>query len=59
MPDNLTKKIPQDASRINIHQEYEMNYWADKFGCTKEKIKKAVKEVGDSVEEVKKYLQSH
>lgn len=59
MPDDLTKKIPQDASRINIHQEHEMNYWADKFGCKKEKLKEVVKKVGDSAEEVEKYLRSH
>lgn len=59
MPDDLTKKIPQDASRINIHQEHEMNYWADKFDCKKEKLREVVKKVGDSAAEVEKYLQSH
>lgn len=32
MGDDVTKKQPQDASRINIHEAYEVNYWTDKFG---------------------------
>ncbi|MBC8061305.1 MAG: DUF3606 domain-containing protein [Clostridiaceae bacterium] len=32
---NLTKKRPQDASKINIHAPYEVDYWTDAFGVTK------------------------
>ncbi|WP_088189030.1 DUF3606 domain-containing protein [Desulfosporosinus sp. FKA] len=56
MPDDKTKKRPQDSSRINIHEPYEVNYWCDTFGCTEVQLKAAVKAVGDSAAEVKKYL---
>lgn len=56
MPDDKTKKRPQDSSRINIHEPYEVNYWCDALGCTEVKLKAAVKAVGDSAAAVKKYL---
>lgn len=56
MPDNLKKKRPQDIKRININEEWEVKYWCEELGCTKEELKKAVEKVGDSVEKVKKEL---
>ena len=56
MPDDKTKKRPQDSSRINIHETYEVNYWCDVFGCIEAQLKAAVKAVGDSAAAVKKYL---
>ncbi len=56
MPDDKTKKRPQDASKINIHEPYEVNYWCDHLGCTEAQLKAAVAAVGVSVEAVKKYL---
>ena len=32
MPDDKTKRRPQDASRINMHEEYEVRWWCDEFG---------------------------
>lgn len=56
MSDDLTKKRPQDATKINIHEPYEMNYWSSEFKVTKEKIKEAVGKVGVMVAAVKKEL---
>jgi hypothetical protein len=56
MPDNLEKRRPLDASRINIHQEYEVNWWCDHFGITKSILVNAVNAVGTSAEKVKNYL---
>ena len=56
MPDNKNITQPLDARRININEPYEVTYWCNKFGCTEQKLKEAVKKVGDSVEAVKKYL---
>lgn len=56
MPDNLTKRRPQDSSRVNVHEEYEVNWWCDEFGCTKTQLIAAVNAVGVSVSKVREYL---
>ena len=56
MPDDLTKRRPLDASRINVHQEYELNWWCEYFNVSKARLIAAVNVVGTSAEAVKKYL---
>jgi hypothetical protein len=56
MSDDLTKKRPLDATRINIHQEYEVNWWCDHFKVTKAQLVAAVKAVGTSAAVVQKHL---
>lgn len=34
MADDKTKKGPTDASKVNVHEDYEVQYWCKKFGCT-------------------------
>ncbi|MCS3805052.1 hypothetical protein HNO92_002211 [Chromobacterium alkanivorans] len=56
MPDNLKITRPLDASRINIHEQYEVNYWCKEFGVSKETLIAAVKAVGTSAAQVRTYL---
>lgn len=56
MPDNLNIKQPQDPKKINIHEQWELNYWTKKFGVSETKLKEAVKAVGVQVSDVEKYL---
>jgi hypothetical protein len=56
MSDDLSKRGPQDASKVNIHEAWEMNWWCAKFNCTKEQLIAAVKAVGVSSEAVRKHL---
>lgn len=56
MSDNLQKKRPQDASKVNVHEAWEVAYWCKEFGVTESKLKEAVKAVGVSAAAVKKYL---
>lgn len=56
MSDNLNKTRPWDASRINIHQDYEVNWWCDQFKVTKSQLIAAVNKVGTSASAVKEYL---
>lgn len=56
MPDDLTKRRPQDASKINIHEPYEINWWCGEFKCTKAQLEAAVKAVGVSAKAVKAHL---
>ena len=56
MPDDKTKRRPQDSSRINIHESYEVNWWCDAFGCTEAQLRAAVSAVGTSAARVREYL---
>src|SRR6476659_3740275 len=38
MPDDLTDKGPQDRSRISLLEPHEVQYWADKFNVSKERL---------------------
>ena len=37
-----------DNVLINTNEDYEVQYWADKFGCTKDQLKACAKETGSS-----------
>jgi hypothetical protein len=56
MPDDLSKRPPQDASRINIHEPYEVRWWTHELGCTERQLKEAVSEVGTSAQAIRNYL---
>jgi hypothetical protein len=58
MPDSKDKSGGQDRQRINLQQDYEVRDWAKKFGTTPEKLKEAVKQVGDRAEAVERHLKS-
>lgn len=57
--DNKTKTAPQDAKRINVHEDYEVRYWTQRFGCTAERLKAAVAKVGVMVDDVGAELKRH
>jgi hypothetical protein len=56
MADDKTKIKPQDSSRINLGEAYEVQYWTKTLGCTEQELRDAVAEVGVSVEMVKEFL---
>lgn len=56
MSDDLSKKRPQDATKVNVHESWELEYWSKKFGVTKEQLKNAVNAVGVSASAVQKHL---
>lgn len=57
MSDDKTNRGQQDRSRINLNEEYEVRYWTQKFGVSKERLATAVKEVGSAASAVERYLQ--
>ncbi len=59
MSDDLTKKRPQDATKINLGQQWEIDYWTRTLNTTVSKLKLAVQKVGTSVSDVKEYLRTH
>ena len=54
--DNKDKIGAPDRDLINTSENYEVEYWAKKFGVTAEQLKTAVKAAGNSAEAVKKHL---
>ena len=46
----------QDRRRINMGEEYEVEYWAKTFGVTKERLAEVVDKVGDSLQAVQREL---
>jgi len=56
MPDDLTKKRPLDASRINIYEQYEVNWWCAELGVSRAHLIAAVQAVGTSAAAVRKHL---
>lgn len=54
--DNPTLTRPQDAQRVNVHQQHELRYWTEKFGVSAETLREAVEQVGPMVEDVADYL---
>jgi hypothetical protein len=56
MPDDPTKKGPQDRSCISVNEKYELEYWSKRFGVSEDALRSAVKQVGNSVEAVERHL---
>lgn len=54
--DNKTKTGSPDRDRINVNEDYELQYWCEKFGVTRDELKKAVEKAGTSVKAVQAYL---
>ena len=49
---NATNRGEPDRSRINLNEDYEVSYWSERFGITKEQLMKAVEKVGNSSEDI-------
>jgi len=56
MSDDLHKRRPQDASKINVHEDWEVRYWCKALGCSEAELKAAVKAVGVSTSAVRRYF---
>jgi len=59
MSDDKTKRGGEDRKRINIHEDYEVRDWSEKFGVTHQQLLEAVQAVGDKVEDVERHLKRH
>ena len=58
MPDDKSKKFPQDSRRINIHERYELEYWSKRFRVTPQEVRNAVAAVGTSAAAVERRLKA-
>ena len=58
MSDDTSKKGMQDRTRINTSEDYELRYWSEKFGVSRDQLKAVVNKVGNSVAAVEKELKA-
>lgn len=57
MADNLNNRGPQDAARVNVNEEWELDYWSKKFGVSREALKDSVSKVGVSASALAAHFQ--
>ncbi|RZJ36106.1 MAG: DUF3606 domain-containing protein [Flavobacterium sp.] len=58
--DNKTQKDVRDRTRVNINEQYEVEYWSKKFNVTPQELRDAVMEIrSDSVKELEEFLRNH
>ncbi|CAB3852128.1 hypothetical protein LMG26686_02016 [Achromobacter mucicolens] len=56
MSDDLSKRGPQDRSRINVNEAHELRYWTQALDVTEAQLREAVKAVGPSATAVREHL---
>ena len=54
--DNLKRRVPEDPTKINLNQQWEVEYWTKKLGISASKLSAIVAKVGIYVADVKKEL---
>jgi hypothetical protein len=56
MADDPSKRRGSDRQRINVHEDYELRYWSEKFGVSRDELRRAVEQVGPMVQDVARHL---
>jgi len=56
MTDDKTQRVPRDAERVNVNEDYEVRYWCEKWGVSEQQLRDAVKRVGVMSKDVAKAL---
>jgi hypothetical protein len=56
MADSPIDRGPQDRARVNVEQEYDRRWWANKWSVTEDQLCDAVKTAGTSADAVARHL---
>ena len=56
MSDDKTLRGPQDSSRISMSEDYEVEYWTNKFGVSRDELQRAIDSVGNGADAVEQYF---
>ena len=56
MADDKTKTGAADRDRINVNEDYELQYWTKALGMSADQLRAAVKAVGPTAAAVRKHL---
>lgn len=52
----LGRRHPQDASRIDVHDDWQLRYWADRWQVSRQHLMDTIKRVGVRVSDVARAL---
>jgi hypothetical protein len=56
MSDDKKDRGEPDRSRISLSEDYEVRYWTERLGVTKEQLAVAIDKVGNSADAVRRAL---
>lgn len=56
MADNRGTTGKADNNRINVDHDYEVNYWANEFGVSRDDLRSAIAKVGPILTDVRAHL---
>jgi Protein of unknown function (DUF3606) len=56
MADDLKDRGSRDRSRVNVHADYEVRYWTEKWDVTRDQLVEAVQQAGVSAKAVARQL---
>lgn len=56
MADDKSKTGSPDRDRINLNEDYEVQYWTKALQITPEKLRSVVEDVGNSADAVREHL---
>jgi hypothetical protein len=51
--------MDMDRKEISLKEDYEVRYWTEALGVSKDELRDAIAAVGRSAERVRSYLASH
>lgn len=58
MSDDKNKRGSQDRNRISLTEDYEVRYWTEQLGVSREELEEAVKSVGNGAAKVREHFSS-
>lgn len=56
MPDNKSRRGPEDGWYVSVNQRHEVRYWTGKWKCSEQELRDAVARVGPRVKNVAQAL---
>lgn len=51
-------RVPDDRSRINLSEHYEIDFWTSRFNCTEAELRDAVNRLGTCAHVVRTFLRT-
>lgn len=56
MADDKSNAGSPDRERINVNEDYELQYWTKELGVSAEELRRAVQTVGATADAVRRHL---
>lgn len=56
MSDDKSQRAPEDGARINVNEDYEVEYWTKELGVTEDELYDLVRKHGVGVKAIREAL---